>query len=249
MSAVLYERHEGWAELILNRPEKRNAIEGTLAAAMLDALRQLEADASVRAVVLRGAGGAFCSGLDVKALNADPPPPWKADFPARWTAVHEALIESRKVLVVALERYAINGGAALALAGDLLVAGDSAFLQVGEVQIGMAAPRNVAWLALRHGEATVARVCLVGDRIDAAEMRRLNLATEVVADDAVVARAQALAQRIASYPAEAVASIKTSIRAASAQVAPKQWFAACAAADPLAGRLQAPPRSMAGSKS
>jgi enoyl-CoA hydratase/carnithine racemase len=249
MSAVLCERHEGWAELILNRPERRNAIDGTLAVAMLDTLRALEADPSIRAVVMRGAGGAFCSGLDVKALNADPPPPWKADFPSRWTAVHEALIESRKVLVVALERYAINGGAALALAGDLLVAGGSAYLQVGEVQIGMPAPRNVAWLALRHGEATVARVCLVGDRIDAAEMKRLNLATEVVADDAVVARAQALAQRIGSYPAEAVASIKTSIRAASAQVAPGRWFAACAAADPLAGVLNAPPRSMAGSRS
>lgn len=249
MTAVLCERHEGWAELILNRPEKRNAIEGTLAQAMLEALRTLEADASVRAVVLRGAGGAFCSGLDVKALNADPPPPWKDDFPARWTAVHEALLESRKVLVVALERYAINGGAALALAGDLLVAGQSAFLQVGEVQIGMAAPRNVAWLALRHGEAVLARICLLGDRIDATELKRLNIATEVAADDEVLARAQAIAQRIAGYPAEAVAAIKTSIRAASAQVPARQWFTACAAADPLAGAVTTPPRSMAGGRS
>ncbi len=233
MTAVILDIHDGWAELILNRPERKNAIEGTLAHSLHAALQRLEQEPEVRAVVLRGAGGAFCSGLDVKAFGEEPAPSWKAEFPALWEAVHNQLLGSRKVWIVALERYAINGGAALALAGDLLVCGSKAFLQVGEIAIGMAAPRNAAWLALRHSEAVAARVCLMGDRLGAAELLRLGLATEVVEDEDVVARAQAVAQRIAAFPAHSVQAIKTGMRAATLQMPPDQWMQACAQADPL----------------
>jgi len=233
MSAVILDVHDGWAELVLNRPERKNAIEGTLAQAMHDALQQLERDDNVRAVVLRGQGGAFCSGLDVKAFGAEPAPDWKAGFPSLWEAVHLQLLASRKVLVVALERYAINGGAALALAGDLMVCGEGAFLQVGEIGIGMAAPRNAAWLALRHGEAVAARVCLLGERIGAADLLRLGIATEVAPDHAVVARAQAVARAVAAFPAHSVHAIKSGMRAATLQMPPAEWMAACARFDPL----------------
>lgn len=174
MSAVKIEKHTGWAELILNRPERKNAIDGPLADGMLAGLTELNADESIRAIVLRGAGGAFCSGLDLKAFNAESKPDWVPGFHQRWLEVHIALIESRKVLIGALERYAINGGAALAIAADLLISGETAFLQVGEIQIGMAAPRNVAWLMLRHSEAIAARICLIGDRIAGPELFRLG---------------------------------------------------------------------------
>jgi len=184
-------------------------------------------------VVLRGEGGAFCSGLDVKAFGAEPAPDWKAGFPALWEAVHQQLLASRKVLVVALERYAINAGAALARAGDLTVCGEGAFLQVGEIGIGMAAPRNAAWLALRHGEAVAARVCLMGDRVGAADLLRLGIATEVAPDDAVVTRAEAIARTIAAFAAPAVHAIKSGMRAATLQMPPAEWMAACARFDPL----------------
>ena len=77
----------------------------------------------------------------------------------------------------------------LAIAGDLLVVGQGAYLQVAEVQIGMAAPKNIAWLALRHGEALAARLTLLGDRWDAEQLLRSGIASEVVADDQVAARA------------------------------------------------------------
>ena len=70
-----------------------------------------------------------------------------------------------KPVVGALQRFAINGGAALAIACDLLIVGRESFIQVGEAQIGMAAPYNLAWLSLRHPESTIARVALIGDRI------------------------------------------------------------------------------------
>nr|MBF0684328.1 enoyl-CoA hydratase/isomerase family protein [Pseudomonas sp.] len=208
MKAVLYEAHEGWAEIILNRPDRRNAIEGTLAQELGDTLRAVAADDTIRAIVLRGAGGAFCSGLDLKAFAAEPEPSWKAGFGPYWDEVHSLLLEIRKVVIVALERYAINAGAALAIAGDLMICGEGAYLQVGEIQVGMAAPRNLAWLALRHSEAVAARLCLLGDRVPADELLRLGIATEVQADDRVVGRAQELAQRIAAYPPSGVAAVK-----------------------------------------
>ena len=246
MNPVIIERHDGWAELVLNRPERRNAIEGTLALAMREALSELNADAGVRVVLLRGAGGAFCSGLDIKAFNTDPQPPWAATFRETWDEVHCRLIESPKVFVGALEKYAINGGAALAIACDLLVAGRSATLQVGEIQIDMAAPKNVAWLVLKHGEAAAARLCLLGDRMDAATMLREHLACEVADDDQVVTRARALAERIAAFPPNGVPRIKTALRAAAAGMRARDWFAHAAAHDPLAGTAGAvKPQAMA----
>lgn len=211
---VLLQRHDGWAELVLNRPERRNAIDGPLAAALAAHLHDLQGDTSVRAVVLRGAGGAWCSGLDLKAFNADPPPEWRAGFTATWDALHQALLDAPQVLVLALERFAINGAASIALAADLLVVGQGAFLQVAEVQMGMAAPKNMAWLALRHGAALAARLTLLGDRWDADTLLRQGIATEVVPDEQVVERACALAARIAGYPPQGPLRVKAGLRAA-----------------------------------
>lgn len=225
LAPVLVTREEGWAEITLNRPETRNAIDIPSAEALAEAIESLERDGTVRAIVLRGADGAFCSGLDLKALNAHPE--GLAGFAARWDRVHIGLLRSRKAWIVALERHAVNGGAALALAGDLLICGQHAFLQIGEIRIGMAAPRNLAWLALRHAEAVAARLCLLGDRVPAAELLRLGIATEVVDDGETLARARALAATLAAYPAHAVDAIKGGIRAASARVAPQRWLDIC----------------------
>lgn len=224
-SEVLLERHEGWAEIVLNRPERRNAIDGALADGLLGAVTAVQADASIRAVVLRGAGGAFCSGLDLTAFNATPKPDWTAGFGVLWRRVHVALASLRPVLLVALERYAINGGAALALAGDLCVCGENAFLQVAEIRLGMGAPNNLAWLRLRHPESVAARLVLTGDRIGAAELLRLNVVTEVVADTAVLERCRERAAAIAAFPAEGVARIKPALRAASLGGSAEDWFA------------------------
>ncbi|GAA5237032.1 enoyl-CoA hydratase/isomerase family protein [Verticiella sediminum] len=243
MPTVICERHEGWAEVVLNRPDRRNAIDGHLARDLGQALRELQGEREIRAIVLRGAGDAFCSGLDLKAFSATPEPEWKATFARDWDEVHRLLLACPQVLIVALERYAINGAAALAIAGDFLIVGEQAFLQVGEIQIGMAAPRNFAWLALRHSEAVAARIALLGDRVPAQELYRLGVATEVVGDDAVVTRACGLAARIGAYPAAAVAACKLGLRAATARMPAGDWLQACAAALPAGANAgtQGPP--------
>ena len=210
--AVEWIAHEGWGEVVMNRPEVKNAINGPLGEGLAAALNQANDDPGINVVVLRGAGGAFCSGLDLKAFNAEPEPEWLSRFNLIWRGAHRALFECQKPIIGALERYAINGGAALALAADLLIAGDSAYVQVGEVKLGMAAPYNMAWLRLRHSENVAARMTISGRRFSGRELADLGVAYESVADADVVERACALAAEIAAYPPGAAAKIKSMMR-------------------------------------
>ena len=236
MAPVETVTHDGWAELVLNRPERRNAIDGELAMALAAELRALDTDDTVGAILLRGADGAFCSGLDIKAFNADPPPEWLQKFNVIWRALHTALYDCRKPIVAALECYGINGGAALALAADLLVAGETAFLQVGEVRLGMGAPFNIAWLRLRHPESVAAKLALTGRRFNGPELATMGVAYACVADEDVLRTSQELAAEIGSYAADAAARVKATMRAYN-NASAGEWFDRAVAASPAAGRM------------
>ncbi len=223
MTEVSIESHDGWAEVILSRPARKNAITGPLGTAVAAALRALDQDDDIQLMLLRGAGGSFCSGLDLKEFNAIPAPAWLPEFPGIWREAHRALFELRKPLVGALERFAINGGAALAIACDLLVVGRGAFLQVGEAKLGMAAPYNLAWLGLRHSQAVAAEIALIGDRLPGPELGRLGIAQRVVADDRVLVTAQELCATLAAYPQGALARIKAGLRA-GCPLGADEWF-------------------------
>ncbi len=223
-SPVEIERHEGWASVVLGRPERKNAITGPLADAVADAIEELSADTSVAGIVLRGAGGAFCSGVDLTELQADPPHPWVSTFQASTRRMHIALFRCACPIVVALERYGINAGTSLALSGDLIVAGETAFLQIGEIRQGAGIPMNAAWLRLKSSEHVMARMALMGDRVAAAELVRLGLVHEVVADDAVRSRAEEVAAGFATYPDQSARNIKAAMRA-HLDLDPDTWFA------------------------
>ena len=111
---------------------------------------------------------------------------------------------------MALERYAINGGAAFALAGDLIVTGRTSWLQIAEVRLGMNAPMNLAWLVARYPMSTVLQIVLTGDRIHGPDLHRLGIAHEVVDDDAVRIRAEELATTIAGFPDGSARRLKSS---------------------------------------
>ncbi len=223
---VLVEHHGARADIVLNRPAKRNALIAPMMAQLRDAFLQVAADDAVHAVLVRGAGGALCSGLDLKAINADPQPDWVADMSRIWSETNEAMASCPKPMVCALEKYAINGGAPIAFASDFLVAGQSSYILVGEVQRGMAAPNNLAWLQGKYGEAIALRFALLGDPVPAPELLRLGIAYSVVADDEVLARAIALADRLAGFPASAAQGIKRALRAlgSSGLADPATWF-------------------------
>lgn len=221
---VLVEHDGAVAEIVLNRPERKNAVVQSMAEELATAFAAVGADPGVRVVVLRGAGGAFCSGIDLKVAGSD----LRAEPITAWAAVHAARYRCRAPVVVALERFAINAGAALALSGDLTVMGEGAFLQVSEMAMGVAAPMCQAWLHLRgHSPAVADRLTFLADRVAASEALRLGLATEVVADDQVVPRARELADRIAGYPPSGPAGVAAVWRRLRGELDdPEAWFAA-----------------------
>jgi enoyl-CoA hydratase/carnithine racemase len=226
--------HEGVAEITLNRPQRKNAITGPLGLALADCVNEASEREDVRVVLLMGAEGAFCSGLDLSEFNTDPAPEWLPDFQHIWRRAHKSIFNCRKPMIGALERYAINGGAALALACDLLVAGDQAFLQVGEAQIGMAAPYNMAWLSLRHSEQVMAHVALIGDRLSGRQLVDLGLAISSHDDGEVLIQARELAGRLAGYPDDGLLRIKAGLRARLSQDA-DAWFNLFTNRDPVGG--------------
>ncbi|MYA07411.1 MAG: enoyl-CoA hydratase/isomerase family protein [Holophagales bacterium] len=222
---VFSTREEGVAEIVLNRPARRNAVTGPLAQRLHEEIVAATEDDEVAVLLIRGAGGAFCSGLDLGEFRADPPPDWMPAFSDLWLDVHAALYDCPKPIVAALERFAINAGSALALAADLLVAGEQAFLHVGEIQMGMAAPMNMAWLRLRHPESVAARLAVVGRRYTGRELERMSVAAEVVADDAVLDCARELSATIAGYPPRGVRAIKRTILGGRPAASGRDWFA------------------------
>ena len=204
---VRVSQEEGWGELALDRPARRNALapesEGALRAGLATLL-----EAGSRVILLRGEGGTFCSGLDIDLFQGGAGAAWAAD----WTGIHRDLHACPAVVICALERYAINAGAALALASDLMVAGEGAVLTVGEAAIGMHAPMNLAWLRLRAPETVAAQLALGAGRMSGADLHRLGLAWALVPDGEEKDHARAASARMAGWPAGTLAGIKAAMR-------------------------------------
>ena len=213
---------EGVLEITLNDPRTKNAITGPMAEQLSAAIRSADAAADIRVILLRGAEGSFCSGLNLNEFNAQPQPKWLPSFQLDWRAVHTSIYDSVTPSVIALEKYAINAGAALALAGDLLIAGDDSFLQVGEVRQGMAAPYNIAWLRLKHPESVMSQLTITGRRFTGSELHRLGLAYEAPPTENVIASARALADQLARFPDHALARIKSLMR--TGRPTADEWF-------------------------
>lgn len=216
--------HDGWAEIILNRPERRNSLIPPLAAEVHSAIEHLNQDEHIAAIVLRGEGGYFCSGIDLKALQEDPPPAWANRDTGDIRNMHLALYRSRVPVIAALEKFAINAGASLALACDLIICGENAFFQIGEVHQGAGIPMNAAWLKIKTTEQVAARLAFIGDRVSPAELLDLGLITEIQPDDAVTSRCQELASQMGQMPAGATRKIKESLIQQRQIADPEQFF-------------------------
>ena len=155
-------------------------------------------------------------------------------------AAHLAIFDCPVPVVGALERFAINGGAAFALACDLLVAGETSFIQIGEIRQGMAAPMNLAWLLARYPVSVASQLVLTGRRFNGSDLHRLGVALDVVADAEVKESARALAVDIAEWPSANVRNLKGAIRDLGAgggpvsdQVGGRAWVDRARASTPL----------------
>ncbi len=208
-------------EIVLSRPERKNAITADMAEQLRDAIHHVSTDTNTHCILLRGDGGVFCSGIDLNVSGDGKKP---GPMPA-WPEVHAALYASPVPVVVALERYAINAGAALALAAPVVVAGETSFLQVGELAIGVPAPMCAAWLHLRHAPSVADRLIYLADRVPASDLLRLGIVTDVVADADVLLQARAYADRIAGYPVAGRQAMSQKWKQLRGEIEdPTRWF-------------------------
>ena len=102
MAEVEWSKHKTedggcWGEVMMNRPERKNAITGLFGERLADAFEALQQDPEVQTILLYGAGGAFCSGLDLKAFNAEPEPDWVAGFQTTWTPLDSQTCSTRSL--------------------------------------------------------------------------------------------------------------------------------------------------------
>lgn len=138
MAVVEVEHGASWIEIILNRPERRNALVPSMAAAVIKALEEAQRSDAISSILLRGADGCFCSGIDLKALQANEDP---GSQDGKWhqaeiRALHLALYACNKPLVCVLEKYAINAGAALVLRAIWWWRGKVLFCKLGRFNKG-----------------------------------------------------------------------------------------------------------------
>jgi crotonobetainyl-CoA hydratase len=199
------------ARVTLNRPDARNAINRELSLALGRIIERVASDDDFRAVVLQGAGKAFCAGQDLKALDAGEP----LGLPEHPEWGYAGFVEHRidKPVVAAVHGFAFGGGFELALAADLIVLGESARLGLPEVTLGLfAAAGGVPRIAQQIPPKIAARKVFTGEHIDSAEAARWGLVSEVVPDDEVASRALELATTIAGNGPLAVQASKRILR-------------------------------------
>ena len=207
------------ATLTLNRPEARNALSPDLSAGLRNAIAWAAGSAEVGAVLLTGAGSAFCSGGDVKAMGSrnqsGSEPGLEAQFQelrARHHGVAGALTAMRKPTIAALPGPAAGAGMAIALACDLRIAASSAFLTTGYANIGLSGDYGIAWLLTRVvGPGRARQLMLTSERITAEAALNIGLVNEVMPAQELSAAALEMAGNLARGPSVALAYIKDNL--------------------------------------
>jgi enoyl-CoA hydratase len=195
----------------MNRPKARNALSGEMLALMQQAWDQVDSDSDIRVCVLTGAGGAFCAGADLKAMNQSHPGQREFD-----PAVLEPLLKGRRLtkpLIAAVEGPAIAGGTEILQATDIRVAGESARFGVAEARWGLYPLGGSAVRLVRQIPYTIAAdLLLTGRHITATEAREIGLIGHVVPDGQALATALEIAGKIAANGPVAVRAILRTIR-------------------------------------
>ena len=208
---------DGVACITLNRPERGNGVVPEMAADLIHALNALEADTSIRILVLTGAGKQFCAGADLVEFadylanhQATSQEPYNARV--LWP-VTQRLVTSRLPVIAAINGGATAGGLDLALACDIRIASTAA--KVGETYIKLGLnPGNggTYFLPRLVGSGIAAEMALTGDLYDAEQALAIGLVNRVVAPEALLDEAIALAARIAERPRLAIEATKQQLR-------------------------------------
>ena len=219
---VLNQRDGAVLTLVLNRPKALNSFTGAMHDALMAALMAARDDASVRCVILTGAGRAFCAGQDLSDPDIAPdlqPGAQQKDIgaliEARYKPLALLLHDFPVPVIAAVNGVAAGAGANVALNCDLVLAARSALFIQAFSKIGLIPDAGGTWLLPRLvGRANAMALALLGDKLPAEEAQRIGLIWRCVDDAMLMAEAQTLAQRLAALPSRALAETRRAFSAA-----------------------------------
>jgi 2-(1,2-epoxy-1,2-dihydrophenyl)acetyl-CoA isomerase len=207
-----FEIADGVATITLDRPDALNALTIPLKHELLAALDRSASDPAVRAIVLTGAGRAFCAGQDLRERLEPGAPPLEVELRERYNPIILAMRALEKPIVGAINGVAAGAGASLAFACDLRLASEGASFLLAFGRIGLIPDSGATWFLPRLiGAARAAELALLGDTVTAAEAERFGLVTRVVPADTLLAEARAVAVRLAEMAPQALALTKRAL--------------------------------------
>ncbi|SMB93683.1 Enoyl-CoA hydratase/isomerase [Hymenobacter roseosalivarius DSM 11622] len=216
-TCLLYDVRDGVATITLNRPDVFNAFNDPQSYELQDALKQVARDAAVRAVVLTGAGRAFCSGQDLKAAQGEEKRSFYDSLHKRYNPIIRAMRALPKPIIGRLNGVAAGAGCSLALACDALIASTDASLIEVFINIGLVPDSGSSFFLPRLvGTLKAFELCTLGSKVSADEALRLGLVNQVVAPEQLDEVTYALAARYAAAPTKSIGLIKQMLNKASA---------------------------------
>ncbi|URM99408.1 enoyl-CoA hydratase-related protein [Actinomadura madurae] len=211
---VLYDVTGGVGTITLNRPDGMNSLTVEMKEALRAAVVRAAADPAVRAVVLTGAGRAFCAGQDLRehADNLAAGRGLDGTVREHYNPIVLAITGMRKPVVAAVNGVAAGAGASLAFACDLIVASDKARFATAFTGIGLAPDSGMSWTLQRLvGRAKAAELLLLGEPVRAPEALAMGLVTRVVPADELAPASVELARRLASGPTVSYGAVKAAL--------------------------------------
>lgn len=218
MPGVLVTREGPIATITLNRPEVLNAFDAIAAASVADAIRAAADDASCRAIVLTGAGRGFCAGADLNRLReilAARDRAGARELVTNGARIVQEIVAAPKPVIAAVNGAAAGGGASLALACDIRIASIDASIGAVFNRIGLHPDLGATYfLPLIIGFGRAMELVMSGDMVAAPEAYRIGLFNQIVSVDALMAEAQAVAQKLAAKRPAAVSRAKRSMHTA-----------------------------------
>lgn len=215
---VLVRRHESHVEIVLNRPDRLNAFSRELHAALLEALQGAEADETCRAVLLTGAGRAFCAGQDLteRVFVDGEAPNLSQNLIERYNPLVSFIRNSRLPVVAAVNGVAAGAGASVAFACDIVVAGRSAKFVQSFSRIGLIPDAGGTWTLPRlAGDARARALIMLADTIGAEQAAEWGLIWKVVDDAALAGEAADICRRLAAAPGDAISLTKQALLASA----------------------------------
>lgn len=199
--AVIQTVAGGVATLRLAEPDSRNALSPAIRAVLEVAVPALLGDPAVRCLVITGTGRSFCAGGDLRTLGAIPSPQESRDRMARSHGWLEALLSAEKPVITAVNGVAVGAGFGLAMAGDIVIAADSAVFLAGFPAVGVVADYGLGRTLPRAiGSVRAKDILLAGRKVDAAEALAIGMVSRVVRADALEAEVAILARQLAEGP-------------------------------------------------